>query len=347
MPVLPTRPEATAEAHAVPPAVQMVQLLAGFQLSQALYAAARLGVADCLRDGPKDAAALAADIGADAQSLRRILRTLASIGVFTQTADELFGLAPLGETLTQDSPASMRDLAIMWMETHYGPFGGLLDTVRTGRCAATTYYGKPFFSWLGGHPEQIGRFSRAMANVTGGIKLGAISFCDFTDAGRIVDVGGADGAVLAHILAVTPGATGIAFDLPHVVAEAEPRLAGYGLGDRLGLAAGDFFSAVSEGADTYLLSMILHDWSDAEASRLLASIKAAAPAGARLTAFELVVPDGAEPHMAKMIDLTMLGMLNGRERTQAEYRLLLEQAGFKFEGVTATPTPISIIRALA
>jgi O-methyltransferase domain/Dimerisation domain len=347
MPVLQTQPEPADGRHAVPPAVQMVQLLAGFQLSQALYAAARLGVADCLRSGPKNAAALAADVGADARSLHRVLRTLASIGVFTETPDRLFGLAPLGETLTQDNPASMRDLAIMWMETHYGPFGGLLDTVRTGRCAATTFYGQPFFSWLGDHPEHVQRFSRAMANLTGGIKLGAISSCDFTNAGRIVDVGGADGTVLAHILAATPGATGTAFDLPHVVADAEPRLAAYGLGSRLKLAGGDFFTSVPQGADTYLLSMILHDWSDAEASRLLANIKAAAPAGARLVAFELVVPDGAEPHMAKMIDLTMLGMLNGRERTQAEYRLLLEQAGFKFEGVTATPTPISIITALA
>jgi hypothetical protein len=176
-----------------------------------------------------------------------------------------------------------------------------------------------------------------MANLTDGIRLGAISSCDFTNAGRIVDVGGGDGAVLAHILAAVPGTTGIVFDLPHVVAEAGPRLAGYGLGDRLTLAAGDFFTAVPEGADTYLLSMILHDWSDPEAHRLLAAIRAAAPAGAQLLAFELVTPDGAEPHMAKMIDLTMLGMLTGRERTQAEYRLMLEQAGFKFEGVTATP----------
>jgi hypothetical protein len=241
----------------------------------------------------------------------------------------------------------MRDLAIMWMETHYGPFGGLLDTDRTGRCAATEFYGQPFFTWLSGQPEQVARFSHAMANLTDGIKIGAISCHDFTGAGRIVDVGGADGAVLAHILAAAPATTGVVFDLPHVVAEARPRLARYDLGDRLTMAAGDFFAAVPEGADTYLLSMILHDWSDAEALRLLARIKAAAPAGARLLAFELVVPEGGEPHMAKMIDLTMLGMLTGRERTEAEYRRLLEEAGFKFEGITASPTPISIISAVA
>jgi hypothetical protein len=241
----------------------------------------------------------------------------------------------------------MRDLAIMWMETHYGPFGDLLGTVRTGRCAATEFYGQPFFGWLSGQPEQVARFSRAMANLTDGIKTGAISSYDFTGAGRIVDVGGADGAVLAHILAAAPAATGVVFDLPHVVAEAQPRLARFGMGDRLTMAAGDFFAAVPEGADTYLLSMILHDWSDDEALRLLAGIRAAAPAGAQLLAFELVVPEGSGPHMAKMIDLTMLGMLTGRERTEAEYRHLLEQAGFKFEGVTATPTPISVISARA
>jgi hypothetical protein len=325
----------------------MVQMLAGFQVSQALYAAAALGIADRLRDGHQDATVIARDVGADAMSVRRLLRTLASVGVFTETTDGVFGLTPLGETLTTDSPASMRDLAIMWMETHYAPFGGLLDTVRTGTCAATTFYGEPFFHWLGGHPEQVKRFTGAMANLTDGIKIGAIGTFDFAGAGRIVDVGGADGTVLAHILGRAPGTTGVAFDLPHVVAAAQPRLAGHGLGDRLELAGGDFFEAVPAGADLYLLSMVLHDWSDAEASRLLASIKAAAPAGARLVAFELVVPDGDGPHMAKMIDLTMLGMLNGRERTRAEYQLLLEQAGFEFEAVTATPTPVSIITARA
>jgi O-methyltransferase domain/Dimerisation domain len=324
----------------------MVQLLAGFQLSQALYAVARIGVADCLRGGPRDAAAVAAETGADAQALRRVLRSLASAGVFTQSDDGLFGLTPLGETLTTDSPASMRDLAITWMETHYEPFGRLQDTIRTGRCAATEFYGEPFFSWLSGQPEQIARFTRAMGNLTEGIKLHAIDSFDFTEAGLIVDVGGADGAVLAHILRAAPAASGVVFDLPHVVAEAGQRLPGYGLGDRLTMAAGDFFTAVPPGADTYLLSMVLHDWSDAEARQLLASIRKAAPAGARLVAFELVVPDGDTPHMAKMIDLTMLGMLTGRERTEAEYRELLEEAGFEFEGISATPAPVSIITAL-
>lgn len=217
--------------------------------------------------------------------------------------------------------------------------------MRTGDCAATEHYGEPFFSWLSGQPEQVDRFSRAMANLTNGIKAGAVAGYDFSDAGRIVDVGAADGALPASILAGAPDTTGVAFDLPHVVDEAAATLKGYGLGDRLTAEGGSFFESVPSGADTYLLSMVLHDWNDADATTLLTNVRAAAGPGARVRAFELVMPEGGEPHMSKMIDLTMLGMLNGRERTDAEMRSLFEGAGFVYDGVVATPTPISIVEA--
>ena len=345
MPVLQTRPEPTAEAYAVPPAVQMVQLLAGFQLSQALYAAARLGIADRLRSGPQDAAALAADVGADALSLRRVLRTLASIGVFTQTADGQFGLAPLGETLTQDSPASMRDLAIMWMETHYTPFGELLHTVRSGEPAADHLYGQPFFSWLSGQPGQAARFTGAMANLTSGIKKGAIPFLPLDGARTIVDIGGADGTMLAAILPGHPGLRGVLFDLPHVVADAPKTLTENGLADRVECIGGDFFESVPGGADSYLLSFVIHDWPDDAARRILANIAAAGGSGARLMMIEFVVPPGDSPHMSKMIDLTMLGMLAGRERPEEDWRELLTSAGFAGIDVLPTGTPLSVIHA--
>ncbi len=331
------------DAH--PPPVQMVQLLAGFQVSQALYVAAKIGVADHLIDGPVPIERLAAELDADPLALSRLLRTLSSLGVFSETEPGTFGLTPLGATLVSDGEASMRDLALMWMETHYAPFASLLATVRSGECAATQHYGQPFFSWLAAQPEQIDRFSRAMANLTDGIKTGAIASYDFRDAGTIVDVGAADGALLAEVLASAPETTGIAFDLPHVVAEATAKMKSFGFGDRLTSEAGDFFEAVPGGADTYLLSMVLHDWSDAEATRLLANIRAAASPGAHVLAFELVMPTGDQPHMSKMIDLTMLGMLNGRERTDSEMRTLFEGAGFTYQGAVPTPTPISIIEA--
>ncbi len=331
------------EGH--PPPVQMVQLLAGFQVSQALYVAAKIGVADHLVDGPAPVDHLAAAVDADPLALARLLRTLASLGVFSEAEPGTFALTPLGATLVSDGPGSMRDLALMWMETHYDPFGGLLGTVRTGQSAATEHYGQPFFSWLAGQPGQVDRFSRAMANLTDGIKAGAITSYDFSGRGSIVDVGAADGALLAKILTSTPDVTGIAFDLPHVVTEAAATLKSYGLGDRLTAQAGDFFDAVPGGADTYLLSMVLHDWNDQDATRLLTNIRAAAQPGARVLAFELVMPAGDQPHMSKMIDLTMLGMLSGRERTDTEMRTLFEGAGLTYDGAVATPTPISIVEA--
>ncbi len=331
------------EAH--PPPVQMIQLLSGFQVSQALYVAASIGVADLLVDGPLPADRLATDLNCDPTALSRLLRTLASLGVFTETGTGTFGLTPLGATLVSGGEGSMRDLALMWMETHYLPFAGLLDTVRTGTCAATEYYQQPFFSWLSTQPDQVDRFSRAMANLTDGIKAGAIASYAFPQSGTIVDVGGADGALLSLALESAPDTTGIVFDLPHVIDRAESTLKSYGLDDRMTAQSGDFFEAVPEGADAYLLSMVLHDWNDADAHRLLTSIRQAAVPGSRVLAFELVMPTGDQPHMSKMIDLTMLGMLTGRERTDAEMQRLFEGAGFTYEGVVSSPTPISIIEA--
>jgi len=323
----------------------MVQLLSGFQVSQALYVAAKIGVADRLIDGALPVDRLASDLYCDPVALSRLLRTLASLGVFSEAEPGAYGLTSLGATLVSDSEGSMRDLALMWMETHYRPFAGLLDTVRSGRCAATEHYGQPFFTWLADQPEQVDRFSRAMANLTDGIKAGAIASYAFPESGKMVDVGGADGALLAKVLESAPDATGIVFDLPHVVATATPTLKSYGLGDRMTSAAGDFFDAVPAGGDVYLLSMVLHDWNDVDATRLLTNIRDAAAPGSRVLALELVMPTGDQPHMSKMIDLTMLGMLNGRERTDSEMRKLFEGAGLVYDGVVPTPTPISIIEA--
>lgn len=328
-----------------PPPVQMIQLLAGFQVSQALYAVAKIGVADELVDGAHTAEHLAHRLDCDPLALTRLLRTVSSLGAFNEREAGLFELTPLGETLATDRPGSMRDLALTWMETHYEPFGGLLGTVRTGRPAATERYGQPFFSWLADQPEQVDRFSRAMANLTDGIKAGAIHSYDFSGARTIVDIGGADGALLSQVLRSTPDASGIVFDLPHVISTATAAIKGHGLGDRLSTVGGNFFEEVP-GGDTYLLSTVLHDWNDSDAIRLLSNVRAAGSPGARVLAFELVMPTGNAPHMSKMIDLTMLGMLEGRERTDAEMRTIFEAAGLRYEGALATPTPISIVQAL-
>jgi hypothetical protein len=331
--------------HTPPPSVQMVQLLAGFQVSQALYATAKLGIPDQLVNGPRTADDLAAAIQADPTAVARLLRTLTAFGVVTGAETGQFALTDLGRTLVSDAPGSMRDLALMWMETHYGPFGGLVDTVRTGETAADVYYGMPFFDWLAGNPEQVTRFTGAMANLTDGMKAGALASYDFGDARRFVDVGGADGTLLAHVLTRLPEATGVVYDLPHVVGAVENVAKANDLADRLTGVGGDFFESVPSGGDTYLMSMILHDWDDARTQKILSNIAQAAPSGAHIRAFELVMPSGDEPHMAKMIDLTMLGMLSGRERDEAQLNSLFEVSGLRMDGIAHTGTPISVIEA--
>src|SRR4051794_22216559 len=329
-----------------PPPVQMVELLAGFQVSQALYCVAELGVSTQLLDGPRTVGDLAAATGASAPALRRLLRDLAGLGLFTAAGPDSWAVTPLGATLAEGSPGSVRDLALTWMQTHYAPFGRLLDTVRGGVPAATLHYGRPYFEWLSGDPAQVQRFTGAMADLTAGIKAGAIAGYTVPGGRTIADIGGADGAVLHAALAGDPDPErrGIVFDLPHVVPAARARLTGSGLENRVEVVAGDFFERVPT-ADAYLLSMILHDWDDEACGVLLRRIAEAASPGARLVSLELVVPEGNGPHLATMIDLTMLGMLTGRERTAGELAALLDGAGFTLDRIAATRTPMSVVEA--
>ncbi len=235
----------------------------------------------------------------------------------------------------------MRDLALMWMETHYAPFAGLLGTVRSGDCAATDHYGQPFFGWLADQPEQVDRFSRAMANLTDGIKAGAIASYDFTDAGKIVDLGAADGALLAKIISHAADTTGIVFDLPHVVSEAARRPSkAYGLGERLTAQGGRLLRQPCPTAPTPTSC----PWScttGTTSTRPASSTTSAPPPrpAPASSPSNSSCPTGTGPHMSKMIDLTMLGMLNGRERTDAEMRTLFEGAGLVYDGVVSDPDP--------
>ena len=298
--------------------------------------------ADQLVDGPRSVADVADAIGADPSALRRLLRTLASLGVFTEPEPGVFAVTPLGRTLASDEPGSVRDMALMWMETHYDPFSRLVDTVKTGVTAADLHYGEPFFDWISQHPEQVSQFTRAMANLSNGIKAGAVAAYDFNGAGTIVDIGAADGALLAQILARAPSTNGVAFDLPHVIADAGAAIKGHGLGDRLRAESGNFFDAVPAGADTYLLSLVLHDWEDERAGKILENIRKAAKAGTTILALEPVMPAGDEPHMSKMLDLTMLAMTGGLERTEEEHRQLLERSRADVPTHFADPDPVVI-----
>ncbi|MFJ4654685.1 methyltransferase [Nocardia sp. NPDC088792] len=329
-----------------PPSAVMVQLLGGFQVSQAIYVVADLGVATILeQEGPKTIAELAERTGAQRDPLRRLLRVLAPLGVFT-TEGEYVDVTPVGATLSEKHPQSLHGMARMWMETHYLPFSELGHSVRTGRPGSDKYLGERFFDWVAADPQREVLFSRAMADITASLRTGMFDGYQLPAGRTVADIGGSDGSVLVELLTQDRDADrrGILFDRPTTVAAADRTLAAAGLTDRVEVVAGDFFTEVPA-ADIYVLSYILHDWDDQENRRILASIAAAAVPGARLLIIEGVVPDGDEPHLTKAIDLTMLGMLTGKERTEQEYRDLLHSSGFTLDRIVSTPSPFSILEA--
>jgi hypothetical protein len=330
-----------AEAQDPATVAAMTQLLGGFQISQAIYVIAKLDVATVLAEGPSPVAALAGRVGADPDRLRRLIRSLAPLGLFHRTEDDIVELAPLGWTLSATHPESARHLALYWMETHYRPFTELLNTVRDGEIAAERYLRLPFFDWISGDPYLTSLQNQAMASSNRGAMFDGYRL----PAGSVVaDIGGADGTVLTHLLASDPGRRGIVFDLPGIVSGAAEVLDRAGLAGRVEVAPGDFFTAVPA-ADVYVLSAVLHDWDDPSCRRILRSIATAAAPGARLVLVEMIIPPGDEPHHAKLVDLVMMTMLGGRERTAAEYTALLAGAGFAVDQVVATSSPFSFVEA--
>ncbi|MEV4130440.1 methyltransferase [Nocardia sp. NPDC049707] len=325
------------------PTTVMTQMLAGFQVSQALYVIAKLDVATVLDDGPLSHVELARRTGAHPPSLRRLIRTLAPLGVF-RTEGELVHTTELGAVLSRRHPQSLHAVAHFWMETHYRPFAELLRTARTGETAATYHLGEPFFNWIAADPDRAALLSRAMAEVTGALRTGMFDGYQLPEGEVVADIGGADGSVLHTLLAGESGRRGIVFDQPTVVPTAEKRIRETGVADRVVALGGDFFAEVPR-ADVYILSYVLHDWDDASALRILGSIAAAAKPGARLLILEGIVPEGDVAHMTKMIDLTMLGITSGRERTAVEYESLLNAGGFTVDRTVPTPSPYSIIEA--
>jgi O-methyltransferase domain/Dimerisation domain len=330
-------------APQVPAALHMMQLLSGFEFSQALYTVAKLGVATALAEGPRTVAELAVATGSNEDALRRIIRFVATLGVFVVREDTV-EVTALGMTLAEGPVDSMRDIALYFMETQYAPFGDLLHTARTGETAATRYFGKHFLEWITDFPELVAIQNGAMANATNGMRAGMFYDYRLPPGTTVADIGGSDGTVLSRLLANDPQRRAIVFDRPQVVAGAHKVLAAAGLADRISVAEGDFFVRVPP-ADVYVLSHILHDWDDPDCLRILDAITRAASSPARLVAIESVVPEDNNPHFAKMTDIAMLTMVGGRERTAAEYTALLAAGGFTVDRILPSATPYSFIEA--
>ncbi len=333
-------------AGASPPPATLLQMMTGYWVSQALHVAAKLGIADLLADGPVDCEDLAAATDTHAPSLQRVLRALASVGVFTEVSPGSFALTPLAELLRTETPGSMRALAIMYAEEQYRAWGELLHSVRTGEMAFDHQFGMGYFAYLAQHPEADRVFNEAMTGWTHQLVGAVVDVYDFSPFKTIVDVGGGYGALLAAILRSNPGTRGVLFEQPHVVASAEEQLVAAGVADRCTFVGGDFFAAVPTGGDAYVLSQILHDWDDERCVAILGQCRRAMPDHGKLLVVELVLPEGDEPFLGKWLDLHMLVLLGSRERTAAEYDTLFRAAGFKLARVVPTPPGPSVVEAV-
>ena len=321
-------------------------MMTGYWVSQALYVAAKLGIADLLADGPVDCEDLATATDTHAPSLQRVLRALAGVGVFTEVSPGSFALTPLAELLRTETPGSMRALAIMYAEEQYRAWGELLHSVRTGEMAFDYQFGMGYFEYLAQHPEADRVFNEAMTGWTHQLASAVVDVYDFSPFKTVVDVGGGYGALLAAILRSNPGTRGILFEQPHVVASAKEQLAPTGVADRCTLVGGDFFVAVPAGGDAYVLSQILHDWDDEHCVAILGQCRRAMADHGNLLVVELVLPPGNEPSLGKWLDLHMLVLLGGRERTAAEYDTLFRAAGFNLARVVPTPPGPSVVEAV-
>jgi hypothetical protein len=318
-------------------------MLTGFQMTQCLSAAAHLGLADLLAEGPRTPADLAEATATHERSLYRLLRGLASVGVFAEDDQGRFGLTPLGECLRADVPGSMRSAAITVGEEFYRAWGELLHSVRTGRTAFEHVYGEPIFDYLASRPREAKLFDDLMVSVHGAETAAMLDVFDFSHFGTLFDVGGGNGSLLMATLQRHPALKGVLFDRAHVVERARPYIEAAGLSGRCTTVAGSFFEAVPPGGDAYLLRHIIHDWDDKKSLTILRNCRSVMSAHGRLLLVESVIPPGNEPFGGKLLDLTMLVIPGGMERTEAEYRELLAAAGFRLERVVPTRAEVSVI----
>lgn len=322
-----------------PSPAQLVSELARAHIAaRCLHVVAELGVADALDTGPATAEALAAATGADAGALRRVLRLLAAYGVFAES-DGGFRHTDASRLLRSDAPRSLRSyVRATGMQAYWLRFGDLETAVRAGKPAADW---ADLVAYFADHPDQASLFNAAMVAKSAAVVPAVIEAYDFASFRRIADVGGGQGHLLRAILARVPTAQGILFELPHVIAEARDRAL-----PRLELEAGDFFRDPLPAADAYLLMDLLHDWSDADASRILSGVRRAAPPQARLLVVETLVPETPGPHFGKTLDIIMLAITGGRERTAAELGDLLAATGFRLLRAIPTASQYSIVEAV-
>ncbi|RCG24492.1 DUF4440 domain-containing protein [Sphaerisporangium album] len=328
-----------------PPVARLLETHEGHIRARVVQLIAELGLGDLIGDGTRDVAGLAADTTTDPRALLRLMRTAAGFGLLTEPEPGRFALTELGAHLRSGHPLSVRSVMIMG-----GLFGRVFSdaehSLRTGEPAFPKTLGLPLFAYLRRNPELGAVFTTSMAEFSRLETGGIVAAYDFGSARRIVDIGGGDGTLLSAVLDAVPEATGVVFDQPEVATAARERIAAAGLGGRCAVEGGDFFAAVPSGGDLYVLKWIIHDWPDEQAVAILRNCRDAMAPGGRLLLVERVIPEGDAPHPGKVTDFTMLVVLGGRERTEAEYSALLAAAGLRLERVVDGPAGSSLLEAV-
>jgi C-methyltransferase len=330
----------------LPPPAAMMEMIVGTWLSQAITVAAELGVADALAAGPQTIDALAADVSADPDALGRLLRALIGRGVFRRGGDGRYELNSLARTLCSDAEVSMSAAARFYGSPEQrNRWTMLAESIRTGRSVVPVLHGKESFDFFDEHEQHGDLFNQTMSSISALTDATVVAAYDFSSYPTVVDVGGGHGLLLAGILAATPSVRGVLYDLPAVVSTVAKILCYTRMADRVQIEVGSFFDAVPPGGDLYVLKNIVHDWPDDKAVRILRNVRAAAGPGAAVLLVELVIPDHDRDFPGKWADLEMLLNLGARERTAAEYRNLLSQAGFEMTRLVATASPLSLVEA--
>ena len=322
-------------------------MIAGARITQIVYVAAKLGVADALADGPLAAPDLAANVGAEPRAFYRLMRALAGQGVFVQRDDGRFQLEERSELLRSDVSGSLRPSAIMAGEPwFYGAYGHLLHSIKTAQTAFDHLFGVGLFDYLKEHPDEAAVFNDAMSDFSRQVINDVVEAYDFSGVRHIVDVGGGHGTLLAAVLSAHPTMQGTLFDRAEVLAGAPEVLSESGVEERCDLAAGDFFKSVPSGGDAYMMKWIIHDWDDERCIAILKNCRSAMGQDGRLLLIEREMPAGNDPSPGTIGDITMMVIPGGQERTRDEFRSILDAAGFRLANIHPTQSEVSIFEAL-
>ena len=331
-----------------PPQTVMFRLIMGRWVSQLIYVAAKLELADRLKHGPRTAEELATAAEVQAPALYRVLRAMASVGVFAETKGKRFKLTPLAATLQKAVPGSMHAAALMLGEKYLqDAWAQLLHGVKTGEIPFLEAHGVPQFDYLEKHPEDLKVFGEAMTSVSSMENPAIAAAYKFSGIRTLVDVGGGNGSLLSTILKANPKLKGVLFDLPSVSARAKQdrHVTAKGIAERCTLESGNFFEAVPKGGDAYMMKRTLHDWDDEQCTKILANCSAAMNEKGRVLVVDAVIPPGNGPDRGKLLDMQML-VIGGRERTKREFATLFGEAGLKLTRVVTTKCPLSIVEGV-